>query len=458
MSFKWSNFSRGTQQELARAAGLRVSRADEDLTEHFGEPPGEAFIEAVWPALRDGWFKRNPEAREKLVEALRSSNLGRSDLSVRTRAGQMAYLRSCRQSEALRRTALSLFRAAGERPFTESATATEPAASGSLDHIARFQQACGAMDSSALPMIEFAVAVAITDALRRMPTPLPADDRAELGATLVGAAIFAFVRHHRDAAEWQGPTPAHRALVLEGAKRLGGSRDACMGCVESYTADVVRTLREESDQRTLRLICTAYLMGTIAYGSSTSWSEEQSREIVSGLGWLQDALDAAEASARGSGTPEPTAPAAPATESFAEFIDRQLRTKWNPIGPHRVRDDKMGWLIRHGSTTVAIHAVSYPDHPELLRYRADLVKQVPVTPELLQTLNELNRREIYVKVYCEEEVVVLEYDQMAFDLSQARIIVTLEQFLEIADALDTMLQDRFGGTTFAGDVKAAFHV
>ena len=54
MPFRWTNFSRGTQQELARAAGLRVSRAVEDLAVRFGEPPNDTLIEELWPTLRDG--------------------------------------------------------------------------------------------------------------------------------------------------------------------------------------------------------------------------------------------------------------------------------------------------------------------------------------------------------------------------------------------------------------------
>ncbi len=107
MTFHWANFSRGTQKELARAAGLRVTRAAEDLTERFGEPPMEAFVEQLWPTLRDGWFMRSPDARERLVEVLRAANLGQGDIAVRTRAGQMAYLRSCSQSEVLRQRSAS---------------------------------------------------------------------------------------------------------------------------------------------------------------------------------------------------------------------------------------------------------------------------------------------------------------------------------------------------------------
>lgn len=462
--FRWTNFSRGTLQELARASGLRVSHAAADLKGRYGEPPAESFVAEVWPTLRDGWIRRTPEAREQLVQMLRKAGLGRTDIKVRSRAGQMDFLRSCRQSDLLRRELLRLFLDAGRRsastgfgPSDEPAAKSEP-----NDLIKQFRAACAEVVPAALPMIEFSVAIDIGNVLERVRMPVPLHEREEVAGAIAGAAFFAFYRHQQDVTEWPGAPLPHRSELMAGARRVAISREACFELFIDLIDHVAQALGELADRRDLQLTCTSLFLSRLALGPLNEATEQRQQEFVSSLRWLVRALANADlpTSQR---EPEQSEPASTDQQQqqekeFAAFVDQVLRKHWEPIGPHRVREDKIGWVIRHGSSTVAIHAVHYEGASPLLRYRTDLITRVPRSDELLFAINEINRKESYTKLFFEDEVVVMEYDQLALDLSDGQLALSLLQFLHTADALDTLLQNRFGGTTNDVDTKARFHV
>lgn len=116
-AFSWANITKGIMKELARDAGLRVSKAEEDLRDRYGEPPGEALVTDLWPVLLDKWLGTQPRWRDLVVEQLRAAKLGDTTIRLSTKSGQMSYLRSCRQSPRLRATVLQAFIAAGKQPM-----------------------------------------------------------------------------------------------------------------------------------------------------------------------------------------------------------------------------------------------------------------------------------------------------------------------------------------------------
>ncbi|HQZ72490.1 MAG TPA: hypothetical protein PK826_14315, partial [Anaerolineae bacterium] len=116
-AFAWSNITKGISKELAREAGLRVSKSEEDLRDRYGEPPGEELVTELWPILLDKWLGTQPRWRDLVVEQLRAAKLGDTSIRLSTKSGQMSYLRSCRQSPRLRATVLQAFIAAGKQPM-----------------------------------------------------------------------------------------------------------------------------------------------------------------------------------------------------------------------------------------------------------------------------------------------------------------------------------------------------
>ena len=130
MAFQWKNLSKGLAKELARPAGLRVSFAAEDLSTKFGEPPTDAFVDELWPVLRDRWLATRPASRDRVVTELRKAGLGDTAVKISTKAGQMEYLRSCRQSGRLKAIVLAAFLDEGSQPMMAPSVMVQSSAEG----------------------------------------------------------------------------------------------------------------------------------------------------------------------------------------------------------------------------------------------------------------------------------------------------------------------------------------
>lgn len=109
MAFRWNTFSKRLTREFAKAAGLRVARAAEELAARYGEPPTELLVIELWPMLRDRWLATRPGIRALVVSELRSAGLGDDSIEIGTKAGQAEYLRSCRVSKQLKAIVLAAF-------------------------------------------------------------------------------------------------------------------------------------------------------------------------------------------------------------------------------------------------------------------------------------------------------------------------------------------------------------
>lgn len=106
--FGWQLLPTPLLRSLKRELGLDGDPAVA-LAEWYGEVPGEDFVKDAWPVLRDRWLGRTRPARQTVVDALRSRRVGDLSIAVRSAAGQMEYLRSCRNSTGLRTTVLETF-------------------------------------------------------------------------------------------------------------------------------------------------------------------------------------------------------------------------------------------------------------------------------------------------------------------------------------------------------------
>jgi hypothetical protein len=111
--FSWGNLPPGLLRQLGAALDLRPP-VDEALRSAYGARPGPEFVRDTWPLLIDVWLARDRASREWVVEALLARHLGNQDLPVRSPAGQLEYLRSCRDSTAAREVVVAVFTAFGD--------------------------------------------------------------------------------------------------------------------------------------------------------------------------------------------------------------------------------------------------------------------------------------------------------------------------------------------------------
>jgi Putative bacterial sensory transduction regulator len=117
--FAWSNIPPELLKQLSTDLMLEGEPADV-LRRRFGARPKPAFVQETWPTLLEGWLTADSASRQYVAEELRAMGLGRPEISVRSKQGQLDYLRSCRNALTLREVVLTAFLAAGETTQIET--------------------------------------------------------------------------------------------------------------------------------------------------------------------------------------------------------------------------------------------------------------------------------------------------------------------------------------------------
>ena len=467
MDFSWSNFSKNTLRELARSAGLRVTQAEQELRDRFGEPPSPEIIDVAWPVLREGWVLRTPDARESIVNGLRAAKLGKTQLKVKSRTGQMEYLRSCRVSDALRRIAHEALCEAGSHTNEAQGEASSQQTSGDDSTVTAatiLQQACSALLEGALPAVEHAVCSMIGGALRGVIFPVPLADANDVAASVVTAAIVAIRDMGERELDWNLEVPAHRAWVLAGAKRLATDPAECEAVVQHYFEEVGLLVTENDNSENAQLTATSMFFTVLGFGTSEDVPQDAQRELIGGLHWLLETLQEPAADDDGGDDDDNDDEAAeepaesPADLTLDAFIDTILRQRPGVAGPARSMEQTTSWFVSSGSATIRVDLIRYENEPPIVRYQSALLTGISFSAALLDTINMINRDRAFYKAYLSDDKVILEYDHLVDDLSETRLVYTLGSFLNAADQFDTILQDRFGGQTQAADVKAHFNV
>jgi len=113
--FDWSALPAGLLRQLRRELHLGGGDPAEALKRLFGARPDEEFVRSAWPALRERWVAHDPVVRRSVVTALRARHLG-DPIKLSGARSEVEYLRSCRNSPALRAVVLRHLVALGEEP------------------------------------------------------------------------------------------------------------------------------------------------------------------------------------------------------------------------------------------------------------------------------------------------------------------------------------------------------
>ena len=103
----WGSYPQGFLRQLQRDLGLDGRDAAGALAKRFGTRPSDEFVKSCWQTIRDRWIIKNPTIRKSIVAELRARGLGSTELKVTSAKGEVTYLRSCRNSAALRSIVLA---------------------------------------------------------------------------------------------------------------------------------------------------------------------------------------------------------------------------------------------------------------------------------------------------------------------------------------------------------------
>ena len=161
---------------------------------------------------------------------------------------------------------------------------------------------------------------------------------------------------------------------------------------------------------------------------------------VPDLGILPDRPEAASpvVAAPGTGSRpggEPDEAVAALEVALAEFI----------AGADLAPDQDGDLPIRIGSALMFVRAV--PGRPPLIQVFSPIVRGVDLTPDLLEALNDINRRVLFGRAFWTDREVVVSMELTAVGMTAGQIAFACVQLGNLADHLDDVLRGRFGGTT-----------
>jgi len=149
----------------------------------------------------------------------------------------------------------------------------------------------------------------------------------------------------------------------------------------------------------------------------------------------------------------PKAPATPPTDAVEDVRRRvlsSLRTAWE--SPDLEFTGEQHHIeVRFGSAIMFIRVL---ENPVSISVGSPLLLNVSHREGLLERINELNRRLRFAHLFVEDDTVCAEIEVFATPFVNAHLMQACERLGQLADALDDLLQEEFGGRTAFGEFRA----
>ena len=129
------------------------------------------------------------------------------------------------------------------------------------------------------------------------------------------------------------------------------------------------------------------------------------------------------------------------------FIEKNLAAM---LESERVAPDGDGeYSFPHGSAEVTLRLLDAP--MPLLQFSAVLVKGMKKKARVLEAVNDVNARELGLRLFRFEDLVIAAWEVPADTLDARQFVDACRRFSETADRLDTLLARKLGGKTARAD-------
>lgn len=400
------------------------------LRKAYGARPKLDFVHDSWPTLRDSWLAQDAEARAAVVDALRRERLGNRDIPTRSKAGQLEYLRSCRNSGTLRDVVLPWLIKAGERtvepaPAARRAKAPSPPRQAWDEYakvVARILDALDAGQFLILTAADRPIFVQFaTQGSRGLRAEAVSNGFLPPGHQLDARALAAALR-----LGWQPPTSDPAATPDQDPE---GSPNYFREWPAPVPYQEVARLAVD----TLTDVFGVAHPGHVRYEAFT---RAGTPILLPALGERAAHDDLAD------DEPRPLSSAAEVAEQVLEIL---REASGNPdLEP----DDDGEMAIRFGSSVVFFQVFG---DPPIVRAYSPALTQVPTDPKLAVALNELNSSTAFTKWMAVDGMIVAAIDLFGDPLVKHHIVHACEVLGSTADDVDDQLQQQFGGKTFFGE-------
>jgi hypothetical protein len=464
--FSWGRVPEALAHELVQELALDASATPvEALGGTFGDTPAADFVRVAWPVLLNRWLTADADARTDVVAGLRAAGLGDHETAPRTKAAQLAYLRTCRNTARLRQTVLDRFLEVGMGTEREEAVVMVggPVRAGANAAPQPVGSAAGidaAGPDVARPDLRAKVESAWADLGKALAEALPALPLdAHLVLTLdptaggTGDATY-YVEFAAMGDEVPGDELHAEAVgnaYLPAAHRLDRSAIADLVALGWSPPGVVAGTAGNFGLRAPRN--DAARLAAIAVRTL--------REVYGAPhpAFLTTAVHALEGDvplpALGAARPEPTGEAArvagsaPGPDASLEERVRAVVGEITKTAPDELPVDAQGEIgIRSGSAMVFVKVTH---DPLMVDVYSPILTHVRPTERLYERLSALTRSIPMGRLYLADDTVWASLPVFGRDFQASHLSLAFRVMTGLADRLDDRLQGDFGGHVFFGD-------
>lgn len=442
MSF-WDNIARSTLRDIARAAGVRTSTelAIKDLEQLYGGTPGEAFIDEMWLVLRDGWLTRTPADRDAVVEAMLAKGRGNTKgLRMSTKEGKLKYLKTLKRGPGLTEVVLPIFLASGATERPEPVWADPPTTADV--QAARFEEAIraglAAVNSSNINSLELAVLQSLARSVTELNLPVaePESKASRIAAEALNVFSFEVPETTED------PLLDYQRVLVERIPKRFASSKLLDSTYATIQAAFIPWLSDPhgNDPQSIVTVSTIF-WSALAFGDQKSTPDDFFKQLMEGQFRFIRRPD----------------PGASTTSDLEDVLTEVMATIPNVAAPTRRDEVGLNWLLYMGSAAIRVSVRPQSNGaPAMIMFYSPLITGVKSSVDLLDVLNQATGQEPMIKFYVTEGVVALRQEVPIDVFSEPLFRYMLSRFAATADRFDTLLRDRFGGSTFGADQKAVF--
>jgi hypothetical protein len=455
--FRWELIPQPLLRRLTRELELAGDPVDA-LRREYGMRPKEEFIRQVWPVLRENWLTKDPYARSWVVDELREAKLGDYTSVKGTRASQLDYLRSCRNSSRLREAVLVAFLELGDIGNAASPEPTSPGPPSQAPEVP--------LQGSAPPSdLDRAVEQAwrefqdhLTEQVRSLapdqvillevPTSIVTDDAGGLAAPYVqiigednprgwfaeaSSNHFLDPRLHLDEGQqgrlvslgWLAPTRAP-----EDPDEVAGSPNFHLSVAGDDGPPHLARLMTRTVRDVFGVPHPSFLT---AGGYGVKDADPPVLDLGIPSMSRQPELNTTEA----------------IVPNDAADLRRLVDAALAPVlggPPHRDEDGDIP--VRAGTAMVFVRV---PDDAPVVEIFSPVLLDVDWSPDLLSRLSEINGRIRFGKLSYSHHIVFASMSVFAHPFAPTHLRHALTVMSELADDVDESLQQQFGGRVFFGE-------
>jgi hypothetical protein len=424
--FDWSALPSGLLRQLQRELDLKGQNPADALKKAFGTRPTIDFVGASWPHLRERWVAKDPVIRRSVVSELRSKGLGDLNIKVNSARGEVAYLRTCRNSPTLRTVVLAHLLTAGEEMRQPKVPAAEKSARSPSVEAARSAWA------------KLSEALGLTLAQMEADQCLVLSVRDERGYYVQFAqggphGLRAETVSNAFLEEWERlDEEAEERLVTLGWRPPSKRKSSSPNYHQEWHVPVPYEDAAELAVHTLEDVLEVRHPRLLMY---RAFAKGGAQIILPNLGLVQE-------------RPAPSGPPQPVTAPPEDLMEQVKKVMKGVLGLETIVTDNDGDIpVQCELVITYLHVVK--ELPMVVVF-APVIWDIGTPPDIYETLNEINSHIRFGRATWDGKGVVIAAEVVGAPLEEEQLQTAFSAVATLADDYAKQLQERYGGRVALG--------